>query len=404
MWSFGYVYVRAADEVKTPEQIAAEEEQKKKEDDLKNEQKKIEKKAGKIEEQKASLEGQLGSVKQTLGATKRTIADVEQDITSKESDIKRHDAQIAMLQDQIILFQKTLSKTIREAYYTQNNQAVSSMMETDDSYHFLEKTDDLSEMRTRIAECVNQVANAKNTQEQKKSELESLINEKEELLTEHKEKESSLVAQSNEVQTQIVKADATLTELNEKLSAVESKLSSLLGKSFSTDDIVEAAKFASKETGVRKDFILGMLVVETNLGSFTGGCTYKNSNMNVTRQNIFKDICEKLDYDYKKQKVSCPPANYKGTGGAMGVAQFMSDTWKGYESKIASKTGNNPPDPWSLTDGVMAMALKLANDGATKKNGEWTAASRYLGTCSTKNTKFYCEDVLYWADNYEKKL
>jgi len=125
--------------------------------------------------------------------------------------------------------------------------------------------------------------------------------------------------------------------------------------------------------------------------------------MNDHRKDLFKKIAKELGYNYKKLKVSCPPKNYKGTGGAMGVAQFMSDTWMGYKSKIASKTGNNPPDPWSLTDGVMAMALKLKNDGGASKSGEWNAAARYLGSCSG-STRFYCENVLYWADNYKKKL
>ena len=123
--------------------------------------------------------------------------------------------------------------------------------------------------------------------------------------------------------------------------------------------------------------------------------------MNDHRKKVFKEICDDLDHNYKKMKVSCPPSNYKGTGGAMGVAQFMSDTWKGYEDKIASKTGHNPPDPWSLTDGVMAMAIKLANDGALNgKSGECAAAKRYLGG----NHQWYCDKVLYWADNYKDKL
>lgn len=67
-----------------------------------------------------------------------------------------------------------------------------------------------------------------------------------------------------------------------------------------------------------------------------------------TRRATFKNICDALDYNYKKQKVSCNPSGYAGTGGAMGVAQFMPDTWNGYKSQVASKTGHNPPDPWTL--------------------------------------------------------
>lgn len=399
VWTPNITVVFAGDDDLTPE------EREEKAEDAEEEKEKLEKKAKKVEQEKAVLQGQLGTVQQKLGATKRTIADVESDIESKERDIQRHDAQITTLNAQIMLYRRSLSEALRQAYYEHGSGvSVNAVMENDGTRRFMEKTDDLFGVRSRIADYVHHVDSAKNLQTQKKEELEELKNEKETLLAEHKQKESGLLAQSSAVQTEIVRVDATLQELNAKMAVVESKLSALLGKSFSTDDIVEAAKFASKKTGVRKDFILGMLVVETNLGSFTGGCTYKTSNMNETRKKYFKEICDDLDYDYKKQKVSCPPKNYKGTGGAMGVAQFMSDTWKGYESKIAAATGHNPPDPWDLTDGVMAMALKLANDGATKKSGEWKAASRYLGTCSTPSTKFYCEDVLYWADNYEKKL
>ena len=137
--------------------------------------------------------------------------------------------------------------------------------------------------------------------------------------------------------------------MNAKLSKLRSELSSLLGKSYNAKDIEDAAKFASKMTGVRKNFLLGMLVVESDLGRFTGGCTATESRMSSNRLKLFKDICEELDYNWKKQKVSCPPKSYKGTGGAMGVAQFMSDTWMGYKSSIASATGHNTPDPWSLT-------------------------------------------------------
>lgn len=390
---------------KTPEEVQRlAEERKAKEDDYEDEKEKIEDNIERIEKKKGVLEVQYNNVRRSLGTAQRTIADVEADLAETNQEIDRHVAQILSLDDQITLYRSSLAYTLREAYFTYNDGGVVAVASNDVSQRFLAQSDDLAGVQARIAQYVHNVDAARTAQEQKKKDVEELRDTKQTLLKEHEQKAAALASQAAGVQTEIVKADASLQELQANLSAVESKLSALLGKAYSTDDIVEAAKLASKKTGVRKDFILGMLVVETNLGRFIGGCTYKESRMSPARQEIFKNICKKLNYDYRKQKVSCPPKNYKGTGGAMGVAQFMSDTWKAYESKIASHTGHNPPDPWSLTDGVMAMALKLANDGATKKSGEWQAASRYLGTCSTKSTRFYCEDVLYWADNYEKKL
>jgi membrane-bound lytic murein transglycosylase B len=155
-----------------------------------------------------------------------------------------------------------------------------------------------------------------------------------------------------------------------------------LGKSYDTGEIKDAIKFASKQTGVRKGFLFGMLSIESGLATNVGNCNYKESRMNDTRKKYFKEICDELDYDYKKQKVSCPPSSYSGTGGAMGAAQFMSDTWMGYKSKITAATGHKPPDPWNLVDGVMAMALKLENDGATE-----SGSTQITSPCDGKKTK-----------------
>ena len=175
---------------------------------------------------------------------------------------------------------------------------------------------------------------------------------------------------------------------------------------------MEAASFASNATGVRKDYLLGVLVVESNLGKYTGGCNWKQSRMNGTRLEYFKQIAKELDYDYTKLKVSCPPAGYKGTGGAMGVGQFMPDTWMAYKNSIASVTGHNPPDPWSLVDGVTAMALKLSKVSGVidhKRSAEakaycvYLAGGNWINYCDAKGVN-YGGKVLYWADNYERLL
>ena len=84
----------------------------------------------------------------------------------------------------------------------------------------------------------------------------------------------------------------------------------------------------------------------------------------------------------------------------------MATTWVGYESKVSSYTGHSPADPWSLTDGVMAMAIKLANDGATSEKGEFDAARRYY--CGSRINRSACinygNKVLYWAKNYKDRL
>jgi hypothetical protein len=228
----------------------------------------------------------------------------------------------------------------------------------------------------------------------------------------HEKLLSVQVGQNYEIKGDIKEAEATLSELNAKINKLKSELASLLSSSVSFENIMDAAKFASKVTDIRKDYLLGVLVVESNLGRYTGGCNFKESKMSGYRADIFKGICNDLDYDYKKMKVSCPPKGYKGTGGAMGVAQFMPDTWVGYKSSIASVTGHKTPDPWDLTDGVVAMALKLTKVDGVKQHKKSAEAKAYCVYLAGGNWSSYCDNkgvnygqkVLYWADNYEKMM
>ena len=162
--------------------------------------------------------------------------------------------------------------------------------------------------------------------------------------------------------------------------------------------------------------------METNLGANTGKCTYKevesvsvsrykvllkkNKNWQASidllyrRQGIFYDMMKDLGYS-KDKKVSCSPAptSYIGQGGAMGIPQFMSDVWRGYEARITATTGHKNPDPWNLTDGVMAMALKLKGAGATssKESVIKSASINYLGTFNNN----YYSGIVYWSQNYK---
>jgi hypothetical protein len=265
--------------------------------------------------------------------------------------------------------------------------------------------DNYLNVKERVIGLLEEIDNSKNDVEKTKVEL----GEKKE---DHEKLMNIQQGQQYEIKSDIKEAQATLSELNAKIDKLKTELSSLLSESVSFKNVIDAAGFAAKKTGIRKDYLLGVLVVESNLGRYTGGCTADKSRMSVTRLSVFKDICKELDYDWKKRKVSCPPSGYKGTGGAMGVAQFMSDTWAGYKSSIASVTGHNPPDPWDLTDGVVAMALKLTKVDGVKQHKKSAEAKAYCVYLAGGNWAAYCdskgvnygEKVLYWADNYERVM
>lgn len=191
-------------------------------------------------------------------------------------------------------------------------------------------------------------------------------------------------------------------------------------------EVEKAAKFASEVTGVRKDFIMGMLVVESNLGRNPGQCTYQeveagaleaheNGRLSARAWETFKErretikgIAKGLGYDYEKLSVSCNPGEaYAGTGGAMGIPQFMPDTWLEYKDRISAIVGKDNPDPWNEKDAVVAMALKLSDVyGVTSHNrlAERNAAKMYLSGTTSWQYDWYANKILYWAENYNALL
>jgi len=189
--------------------------------------------------------------------------------------------------------------------------------------------------------------------------------------------------------------------------------------------VEEAVEFASEKTGVRKDFLMGMLVVESDLGRNTGQCSYREVeegaerayqngqlsqrayNTFIERREKIKGIAEKIGRDYEEVRVSCNPSRYAGTGGAMGIPQFMPDTWLLFEDKIGELVGKDNPDPWVVKDGVVAMALLLSDTpGVTKHNyyAERNAAKMYLSGTTSWQYDWYANQILYWASNYRRLL
>lgn len=191
-------------------------------------------------------------------------------------------------------------------------------------------------------------------------------------------------------------------------------------------EIEKAAEFAANATGVRKAFIMGLLAVESDLGRNPGKCTYQEVEKGAQedyqsgrlskkawetfkkRRETIKGVARDLGYDYEKLSVSCNPgAAYAGTGGAMGIPQFMPDTWLEYKDRIAAIVGKENPDPWDEKDAAVAVALKLSDvSGVTAHNrlAERNAAKLYLSGTTSWRYDWYANQILYWAENYQNLM
>lgn len=359
-----------------------------------------------IESKKKKAEQQLTQTQTLLQKNQYQVSVTKNLINKTENDISRKEKEIEALNQRIELNKIILGNYLREMYFSEQDDRLITLLASGKRVSDLsEDFDQMAEVKDRVMETLQDIENAKNEMEEHKEDLAEKKEDHEKLL-------SIKTSEQYELKSDLKETQATLSELTAKLNKLKGELSSLLGSAVSFKNILDAAGFAAKVTGIRKDYLLGVLVVESNLGRYTGGCTYKQSRMNGTRANYFKAIVKELDLDLNKVKVSCPPAGYKGTGGAMGVAQFMPDTWIGYKSSIAGVTGHNPPNPWNLTDGVVAMALKLTKVDGVKEHKKSAEAKAYCVYLAGNNWAAYCDNkganygakVLYWADNYEQKL
>jgi peptidoglycan hydrolase CwlO-like protein len=367
-------------------------------EDIQEDIEKVEDKKDKVEKELSTSQLLLQKKNAELGTTKTLLQRTQSEITRKETEVKN-------LNGRIKLNQEMLENYVREAFYADQDPLAGLLLSGAKFSGMSGEFDQFLNIKEKIIISLAEIKEAKEDVTKTKEELDAKKEDHEKLITIQQ-------SQQVEIKTDINQAQATLSELNAKIDKLKSELSNLLSSSVSFKNVTDAATFAAKVTGIRKDYLLGVLVVESNLGRYTGGCTADKSKMSSYRLGIFKTICNELDYDWKKRKVSCPPSGYKGSGGAMGVAQFMADTWSGYKSSIASVTGHNPPDPWDLTDGVVAMALKLTKVDGVKQHKKSAEAKAYCVYLAGGNWASYCdskgvnygEKVLYWADNYERVM
>ncbi len=374
-------------------------------DDLKDDIKDLNKKLEKKVKQKEALEKNLNSVQYAAYLTKKAINNTQAEIDKAQKDIEAKEEEIKLLErdkEQKVLI---LKKMMQKMYEKKQQPFIYIVLEKDNFLDMATSVDNFLRMKEKIVTAIDEIKKTQAEIDEDKKELAKVKEEKEALLDKKVAQKKALDNQKYGLQAEVNEKIAGIQKIQRKLNKLRSSLASFLGKSVDIDDIVDAVKFASKKTGVRKEFLMAMLDKESDLGRFTGGCTYKNTKIKKSEKEIFKDICKELGYNYKKQKVSC--ALSYGYGGAMGVAQFMPSTWRGYEKAIAGYTGHNPPDPWNLLDGVVGMAEKLRRAGADKKSGEHYAAKLYYcGGPSSAYWNTHCEayadTVKSWSKGYDE--
>ncbi|HAT73892.1 MAG: peptidase [Candidatus Moranbacteria bacterium GW2011_GWF2_36_839] len=358
-------------------------------------------------------EKELQQNQSELNVTQKQISSTTDQLNQTKEEISRKEKEIENLENRITLNKKVMMAYAQEMY-SEDAEIFWALGLSDVKFNeYFENFDQMLNVKEKFLAVAEEIRKDKDKTAIVKEELAEKKEEHEDLLVIKQ-------AEKKEIVSDIVETQATIEELQKKLAELQSDLLKVTGTSYSAKNIQEAVEYASGKTGVPKGVLYGFLKMETNLGANTGQCTYKKvvevalaryksllkknkkwqSSIDLLnkREDLFYDIVKDLGYN-KDKKVSCSPSGYIGQGGAMGVSQFMSDVWKGYESQITSNTGHKKPDPWNITDGVMAMAIKLRKAGATSDSSSTIkkASINYLGTFNNN----YYSGIVYWAKNYK---
>ncbi len=268
------------------------------------------------------------------------------------------------------------------------------------------------EERNRLGEIQDQERDAKYDIESKKKTISRTEQEKKDLLAATKKEAKSY-------EQIVADRQAKANQINAALF----RLRGVDGGGIPFKDALAYAQQASRLTGVRAAFILGILRQESNLGVNVGQCFLtdattgagKGKNTGTPFSGLMKPerdvapflaLMSRLGRDPYSTPVSCSGDSWYG--GGMGPTQFIPSTWQMYEPRIARAFGVSVGDPWNPQHAIMATALYLQELGASRGgySAEREAAGRYYagGNWAGSAGLGYASSVLGHAEVYQNNI
>ncbi len=400
---------------------------------LQDQLKQIEAQIATDQAQSRALKGQASSIGNTIARLKLDehalelqlqaadleIADVAARLRETEEEIAQNESHRTLLRSSMSEILQAIEINDREpalfAFLRTGNvsDAINAAHEDIQITHTL--TDASNEVKELSAMLTTQHEDLETSQEIALN-LQAVRLSQKETLRQNQLQQQGLLSGTNgkikEIQLEISSSQATAAEIKTRIYQLLA-----VSKQVTFEQAVQTANWASTATGIRPAFLLSVLSQESSLGANVGTCNRVGDSakkhwtvvMKPTRdQEPFKEIMAALGRSTEGTPVSCPmtdkQGNQIGWGGAMGPAQFIPSTWIGYQKKIEALTGTTP-DPWDMRDAFAAAALKLMNDGAGGgEEGEWEAAMRYFSGSTDTRFRFYGDQVMNRAEQYEKDI
>lgn len=353
-----------------------------------------------------SLKGEISGLNAKIQKLNLQIKSVTLNLSKLNQDINETQKQINRTENKIDQHRDALSQNLQALYESSNESILTILLSNSEFSDFFGKLNDIELVQENVRLSLQNITKLR----------QELLDQKEELSLEKQDAESLKAIQNSQKKgiestqgekNNLLKAtqgketeyQKLLKQKQAEASKIRTRLFELLGGgSLTFGKALEYARMAERATGVRAAFILGILDRESRFGANTGKCVYNainktsgKTNMNPKEISVFEDITSRLGIDPMSlfALISCPNAD--GTyGGAMGPAQFIPSTWKGYEGKISQLTGRNPPNPWNNSDAFVASALYVKNFGADTQRTADEQKSAAIYYCGTNWKRYAC--------------
>ncbi|MCX6766252.1 MAG: hypothetical protein NT170_00490 [Candidatus Moranbacteria bacterium] len=363
--------------------------------------------------QAETLQGDIDAIEKDIAKIKLEMQETQLVIQGLDLEIADKEAGIAAMQKEVEAKKKVLAQFMQELYENGNATSVELALGNNTFSDYFFQADSLESFEERTREIYDRFVFLREGIQKEKDDLLSQKEEQMNLRAMQNDQQNTLDSQEQAKNSLLGKTKNDKQALSDQMGKLQDQLNALqaLGEPINIDEAISAAKYASGFTHVAPEFLLGVLRVESGLGTNVGGGRYK-TDMNPAQWDTFKKICGELGVDPNSVPVSrraCYNSNSKdgcgGWGGAMGPGQFMPTTWLGYKSKVEKLTGNSPANPWDLKDSLVAMGLKLvAVNGVTAGDrSAWAkAAAMYLAGGNWENYSWYSDRVLSYADGFKK--
>jgi len=370
----------------------------------------------------ATYQGEVNLLKAQIKRAETNIRAKKIAIERLDSDIAEREGRITVLQAKIKHEQDSLAELLRQTRDADTLSLAEIVLDDGRFSELFANLDDFQAVQTSLH---RSFATLRDSQTEAKKEREALAERKdreldakatieyEKKVVAKKESEKQILLSVSKNQEQAVKT--VLTARQKRAAQIRSALFALRDTAaIPFGKALEFATAASQQTGVRPAFVLAILKQESNLGENVGTCNRVGDPPGKSWRVIMKPARDQAPYlrittalglNPETMPLSCPQAG--GYGGAMGPAQFIPSTWELYQTKIATKTGHQPPNPWEPSDAIMASAIYLSELGGT--GGVWSAEQRaaakyYAGSRWATAGQGYANSVMALARDIQLNM